>query len=151
MIPVDLPGGVLHEALSVLSGAFSPLNLPKSSAMVLALLYTLGKPLDCVEIQRVTGYSKSAVSAALRVLESHRLVHRFRSGRRNFYAPSIPLGRLVAEAHIRMLKTARERLREISARAPELGERVALLDSELFKAIRSLEAGLHGGKSESSI
>ncbi len=151
MLPVDIPNSILHEAIAVLSGTFAPLNLPKSSSLILALLYTLGRPLDCIEIQQATGYSKSAVSAALRVLESHRLVHRVKRGRRSAYAPSRSLARLLAEAHLRMLRSAREHLREISKRTPELKDSIARLDSELFNVIRVLEAGIHGAQSESGL
>ncbi|MEZ0345861.1 MAG: MarR family transcriptional regulator [Infirmifilum sp.] len=135
---------VLMELLAVLSSAFAPLNVPKSSAFILALLYAIRKPLDTSEIERITGYSKSAVSAALKVLESHKLVNRFRSGRRNLYLPSTPLPRLLAESHIRMLKSINERLREISRRSPEVGEHLSHINSELIVAIKALEAGLHG-------
>ncbi|QOJ79341.1 helix-turn-helix domain-containing protein [Infirmifilum lucidum] len=149
MLPVNIPSSILHEAIAVLSGTFAPLNLPKSSSLILALLYTLGRPLDCIEIQQATGYSKSAVSAALRVLESHRLVHRVKRGRRSAYAPSHSLAKLLTEAHVRMLRSAREHLHEISKQIPKLNDNIARLDSELSNAIRILEAGIRGAQSES--
>lgn len=151
MITPDTPAGVLMEVLAVLSTSFSPLNLPKSSALILALLYAFRRPLNCSEIQNLTGYSKSAVSAALKVLESHRLVHKVKSGRKNIYVTSLPLPRLVAEAHLRALRSTAERLREISRRSPQLLESIDHLDSELSKAILAIEASLYGVDGKSTV
>lgn len=151
MFPVDISGSILLEAAAILAGAFAPLNLPKPSAVVLALLYLFGKPLDCTELQKFTGYSRSAISAALRVLESHRLVHKVKRGRRSAYSASMPLVKLVTEAHLRALRSVRERLGEFSGRLPELRESVGRLDSELARAIRVLEVGLHGAEGKGSL
>ncbi|AKG38679.1 hypothetical protein MA03_04440 [Infirmifilum uzonense] len=134
----------LMEILSILSTTFAPLNLPRSSALILALLYAVRRPLNCSEIQSMTGYSKSAVSAALKVLESHRLVHKVKSGRRNHYSPSLTLPRLVAESHLMMLRSARDRIRELSRRFPQHGDSLSLLDSEISSVISTFEASLHG-------
>lgn len=97
----------ITEALLVISYLLTSAGLPRSSAVVLAALYLFSRPLSSKELIQITGYSKSAISAATRMLESKRLIARHKLGREFTYKPRTTLGRALLELHASILEKAR--------------------------------------------
>ncbi|MEM2372200.1 MAG: MarR family transcriptional regulator [Thermofilaceae archaeon] len=95
------------EALLVIAYLLISAGLPRSSAIVLAALYLFSQPLSSKELIRITGYSKSAISAATRMLESKRLIARCKHGREFAYKPQTTLGKALLELHASILERAR--------------------------------------------
>ena len=128
-------GALLHETAVHISSVLSSLGLPRTSAVILAFLYVAGRPLDCAEISRGTGYSRSSISQAMKHLEAQRLVLRIKHGRRGLYKPSLRLSHLLVELYARTVEGALARLRRLREYAGGDG-RLEELEEELGAALR---------------
>lgn len=131
---------LLHETVVHISSVLSSLGLPRTSAVILAFLYVAGRPLDCVEISKSTGYSRSSISQAMKHLEAQRLVLRIKHGRRGLYKPSLRLSHLLVELYARTLEGARARLRRLREDVRD-DTRLAELEEELGAALRVVGRG----------
>lgn len=128
------------EALPVLSRLLHALGFPKGCARILAALYLSDKPLSSKELIEITGYSKSSVSAAVKMLEGKRLVRKFKHGRFGVYAPSISLSQLFLEAQIGLLNRARSRVRELKDRGnSSFSARLERVEKDLTRLIARLK------------
>ena len=129
------------EAAAALSIALSAYGLPRSAARVLALLLLSGVPLTSKEVAKLTGYSKSTISAALRMLESMKVIRRMRQGRSAAFAASISLSQFLLKVQVDAVEGIVRRVREIKGRAdPSLKRRLESIEGELA----SLSSRLRG-------
>lgn len=120
------------EALLVIAYLLASAGLPRSSAVVLAALYLFSRPLSSKELIQITGYSKSAISAATRMLESKRLIAKYKLGREFAYKPRMALGRALLELHASILEKARMRVAALRRNSHLLRElNLTLIESEL--------------------
>jgi len=127
------------DALPVLARLLHALGFPKSCAKVLAALYLSDRPLTSKELIDITGYSKSSISAAMKMLEGRQLVRKLKRGRFGTYTPSVSLSQLFLEAQVNLLERARARVRELRGRAnASLSTRLEHLESELAHLISRL-------------
>ncbi len=129
------------EAAAALSIALSAYGLPRSAARVLALLLLSGVPLTSKEVAKLTGYSKSTISAALRMLEGMKVIRRMRQGRSAAFAASISLSQFLLKVQVDAVEGIVRRVREIKGRAdPSLKRRLESIEGELA----SLSSRLRG-------
>jgi DNA-binding transcriptional regulator GbsR (MarR family) len=127
------------DALPVLARLLYALGFPRSCARILAALYLSDRPLTSKELIDITGYSKSSVSAAMKMLEGRKLVRKLRQGRLGSYTPSVSLSQLFLEYQVSLLKRTRARVRELRARAnATLREKLEHLELELERLISKL-------------
>jgi len=128
------------EALPAISRLLHNLGFPKTCAQILAALYLSDRPLTSKELIEITGYSKSSISAAVKMLESRRLVHKFKHGRYGSYTPSVSLSQLFLEAQVNLLERARSRVSELRGRVnSSLGARLERMEKELAHLITKLK------------
>jgi len=121
-----------NEAVASISQLLTPLGLPRSCVRVLAALYASEAPLSGRELAEVTGYSKSAISAAVRMLERNCLIYRLKRGRESAYVPSVGIADLVLEAQAKLIERVRSRIRSLKTRVNStLSSKLHLLDKEL--------------------
>jgi|GEM_PF-1684687 len=121
-----------NEAVASISQLLAPLGLPRSCVRVLAALYASEAPLSGRELAEVTGYSKSAISAAVRMLERDCLGDRLERGRESAYVPSVGIADLVLEAQAKLVERVRSRIRSLKTRVNStLSSKLHLLDREL--------------------
>jgi len=136
---VNAPGKLIEEALAGIAQLLASLGFPRSCARILAALYLASTPLSSRELAEMTGYSKSAISAALKALEGSHLILRLRRGRVSTYAPAISLSNLVAEVQARLLERIRARIRRLGHQVnSSLGAKLHSLDDELSTLIMKL-------------
>ncbi len=108
------------------------LRLPFAAALVLSTLIREGKPLALNELVEATGYAKSHLSSALRLLEEKYLIERIRvRGRKHLF-------RARAEGVIALV---REHLSEIRAYLRSVADEFE--DEDILSAVRMLESELH--------
>ncbi len=120
----------VEELVSVIAKMLTMMGLPRSCARVLAVLYAVGVPLSVKELIDLTGYSRSSVFYAVKVLESDNLLLRMRKGRIVVYKPAVSLARLLVETQARLL----ERARRVISKLVESGhghENIVRLEREL--------------------
>ena len=138
--PVKTPHPSVVEALPIISRLLHNLGFPKTCARILAALYFSDQPLTSKELIEITGYSKSSISAAVKMLESRRLVHKFKCGRYGSYAPSVSLSQLFLEAQVGLLERTRSRVSELRGRVnSSLGARLERMEKELAHLITKLK------------
>ncbi|MEM1632443.1 MAG: hypothetical protein QXX83_09975 [Thermofilum sp.] len=130
----------LREVAQHLSSVFLAFGVPRPSAVILSLLYLVDRPLDYGEISSLSGYSKSSVSQAMKILEHYHLVSRVKSKRKSAYMPSLPLRSALAELQVRVVESAAQGLRERGKRSPELSTRVEKLEKELKELVEVIKA-----------
>ena len=122
----------LNEAVASISQLLTPLGLPRCCVKVLAALYASEVPLSGRELAEVTGYSKSAISTAVRLLERDCLIYRLKRGRESAYVPSVGIADLVLEAQAKLVERVRSRIRSLKSRVNStLSSKLHLLDKEL--------------------
>ncbi len=108
------------------------LRLPFAAALVLSTLIRKGRPLALSELVEATGYAKSHLSLALRLLEEKYLIERIRvRGRRHLF-------RARAEGVVALV---REHLSEIRAYLRSVADE--LEDEDVLSTVRLLESELH--------
>ncbi len=128
------------DALPALARLLHALGFPRCSARVLAALYLSDKPLTSKELIDITGYSKSSISAAMKMLEGRRLVHKLKQGRLGSYSPSVSLSQLFLEAQVNLLERTRAKMRELRSKAnASLSSRLEHLEGELAHLIFKLK------------
>ncbi len=111
---------------------FTMLRLPFAAALVLSTLIRERKPLALNELVEATGYAKSHLSAALRLLEEKYLIERIRvRGRKHLF-------RVRAEGVIALI---RDHLSEIRAYLKSVADEFE--DEDILNAVRTLESELH--------
>ncbi len=111
---------------------FTMLRLPFAAALVLSTLIRERKPLALNELVEATGYAKSHLSSALRLLEEKYLIERIRvRGRKHLF-------RVRAEGVIALI---RDHLSEIRAYLKSVAEEFE--DEDILNAVRTLESELH--------
>ncbi len=111
---------------------FTMLRLPFAAALVLSTLIRERKPLALNELVEATGYAKSHLSSALRLLEEKYLIERIRvRGRKHLF-------RVRAEGVIALI---RDHLSEIRAYLKSVADEFE--DEDILNAVRMLESELH--------
>ncbi len=111
---------------------FTMLRLPFAAALVLSTLIRERKPLALNELVEATGYAKSHLSSALRLLEEKYLIERIRvRGRKHLF-------RVRAEGVIALI---RDHLSEIRAYLKSVADEFE--DEDILNAVRTLESELH--------
>lgn len=125
-------GRCFTDALLLISSFLASMGFPPSCSKVLATLYLSEKPLSSRELREATGYSKSTIAAAIKVLLSRKLVCRVREGKRRLYALNSDLGHLFFSAHEGVIERVKSKTRELRERAGlPLSSRLVHLEEEL--------------------
>ncbi|MEM1521705.1 MAG: MarR family transcriptional regulator [Thermofilaceae archaeon] len=124
------------DAAALLSMMLVTLGIPRSCARVLAVLYLSEKPLTSRELAELTGYSRSTISAATRMLASRRMIRKLRRGRHDTYVAHIGLSQLLLEAQISLLEHVVKKIGEIRLKINStLGNKLAAVERELTDLI----------------
>lgn len=133
-VPWYRPG--FSDAVALLAITLTTLGIPRSCARILAILYLSEKPLTSKELAELTGYSKSTISAATRMLASRRMIRKLKQGRRDTYVAQISLSQLLLEAQISLLEHVVKKIREMRLKINSaLGRKLATVESELTSLI----------------
>jgi len=115
------------------------LRLPPAAASVLSTLMREMEPMTLGELAEATGYAKSHLSSAIRLLEEKSLVERLRDrrGRPLFRARERSLSKLVEER----LREIHFYLRSVAAKtsSESVLDAVRVLETELSSLLRRLE------------
>ncbi len=125
-----------------LTAFFMKLRLPLAASIALSTLLREARPMSLGELSVATGYAKSHLSAALRLLEERSLVVRtHRRGRRIFFSAKSGVVKRLVREHLLDLK------RGISRSLSELGESLPVkeglrvVEKEIEALVKRLEEG----------
>ncbi len=131
------------EALLVIAYLLTSAGLPRSGAVVLAALYLFSRPLSSKELIQITGYSKSAISAATRMLEGKRLITRYKLGREFAYKPRTTLGKALLGLHASILEKARTHVVALRRNSHLLREtNLTMIENELSLLLKRFTGDL---------
>lgn len=121
------------DAVAVISLALAALGLPRSAVKILAVLYLMGKPLTSKELAELTGYSKSTISATIRLLEGRKIVQKIRQGKRDIYSTSVSLSQLLSETHANLLEHIASKIKEIKHKVnSSIDNKLECIENELL-------------------
>lgn len=133
------------EALPILISVLSSTGLPRSCSKILATLYLSDKPLSGKELTQITGYSKSAVSATMKMLEGRKIIRVYKQGKNRIYAPNLTFSQLFIESHITALEKAKSSMKDLRHRK---GSSLSIKLEKLEKEISIILNLLKGIKDE---
>ncbi len=97
--------------VEVLASLLTMLRLPKVAALALSVLLVESRPMSLSEISKATGYAKSHLSEALKLLESSSLVERVVRGRRVAFRPRKKAVELLLRKHLQDLRRSLNEVR----------------------------------------
>ncbi|MCS7103978.1 MAG: MarR family transcriptional regulator [Thermofilaceae archaeon] len=133
------------EALPILTNVLSSFGLPRSCSKILATLYLSEKPLSGKELTQITGYSKSAVSATMKMLEARKIITVYKQGKNRIYAPNLTFSQLFIESHITILEKAKSLMKDLRYRK---GNSISSKLEKMEKEISIILNLLKGDKDE---
>ncbi len=117
---------------------FTLLKLPPVAAVVLSTLLTAEEPMGLKELSEVTGYAKSHLSMALKLLENGSLVERVISGKKaRFRARKEAVERLI-KRHLRELRRRISQSIQEMSDVPAIRETLEEIDREVQALIKRL-------------
>ncbi len=124
--------------VEALASLLTLLRLPKVAALVLSVLLIESRPMSLSEISIATGYAKSHLSSALKLLESSSLVERVVYGKKVLFKPRKKALENLVRKHMedisRSLGNVRAKLTDI----PSLEKSIEKIDIRLRELLNQL-------------
>jgi len=125
-------------SLDAIASFLMRLDLPRVASLTLATLLMASEPLTLTELSERTGYAKSHISYALRLLERASLIERIASGRQvRFRAGGEALERAIRR-HITDLRTSVIRARRKLRNFPSIEKTMEKIDIRFQNLIKQL-------------
>ncbi|RLF02681.1 MAG: hypothetical protein DRJ64_09060 [Thermoprotei archaeon] len=126
-------------SLDYLAIVLSKFGLPLVAAVAISKLVKESRPMSLTELSRATGYAKSHLSIALRLLEEKRMVTRMKSkGRRVLFVASRNAVLKLVREYIMELKNEITYLSSEFSSQP-LGKKLMRFEEELERLLEILE------------
>ncbi|MCD6323977.1 MAG: hypothetical protein J7L55_02570 [Desulfurococcales archaeon] len=123
--------------IEALVSLLTMLRLPRVAALVLSVLLMESRPMSLGEISAVTGYAKSHLSSALKLLESSSLVERVVTGKKVVFRPRKKAVELLLRKHLQDIRKALNEVRS-KLNTSSLSESIDKVDVWFKEIIREL-------------
>jgi DNA-binding transcriptional regulator GbsR (MarR family) len=124
--------------VDALASLLTLLRLPKVAALALSVLLIESRPMSLSEISSATGYAKSHLSSALKLLESSSLVERVVYGREVLFKPRKEALERLVRKHVEDISSSLSNVKAKLTDIPSLSRSIEKIDIRFKELLNQL-------------